>query len=170
MKLTLRRLKEVLSYDPLTGLFIWRPRLQLRHTAKDGCAGSPTSHGYRYICIDGRKHKASKLAWLWVYGCWPEKVLDHINGKRADDRIQNLREATYAENNQNCGNYKNNTSGLRGVRPDYHGRQGRKWRAQITVKGRRRHLGVFATKEEASQAYLAARASAFTFQPVPRES
>lgn len=166
--MTQERLKELVSYDPDTGVFTWLPRFRLRHLAKDGRAGCVNKRtGYRYLSVEGVHYKASRLAWLYVYGQWPTHAVDHINRDRADDRLVNLREATIAENNQNRGEHKNNTSGWRGVFKDKNNPT--KWRAQITVNGKRRHLGCFDTPEEASQAYLAARMDAFTFQPVPRE-
>lgn len=164
MSLTWKRLREVVSYDPVTGVFTWKPRHRLRHVAKDGRAGSVNKTGYRYLLIDGQKYKAARLAWLYSFKHWPVHQIDHVNGIRDDDRLSNLRDATPAQNNQNHKPHRNSRSGVRGVH-----QLGNKWRASIRVNGRNRHLGVFDHITEASQAYLAARANAFPFQPVPRE-
>jgi hypothetical protein len=75
-------------------------------------------------------------------------VIDHINGDKTDNRICNLRIATQSQNAANAANRKNNTSGFRGV-----SRRGNKWQSYITVNGKRKHLGFYSTKEEASHAH-----------------
>ncbi len=157
--LTQGRLRTVLHYSALTGIFVWRrPKRSGRRP------GRIDNHGYRYIHIDGDVYKAANLAWFYVHGQWPSPLLDHINGKRDDDRIENLREATRAENNQNRKMDRRNTSGYRGV-----SKRGDIWVAQLNAHGVIRRLGKFTSAEEASHAYLAARAIAFPFQPIPRE-
>jgi hypothetical protein len=82
---------------------------------------------------------------------WP--FVDHINGDGLDNRRANLREATTAQNNQNTARQSNNTSGLKGV--TWHKSRGR-WRANIQLAGRQRHLGYHDTPEAAARAYDAA--------------
>ena len=160
------RLQKLLDYDPDTGLFTWLVRTNKR--IKIGAAaGSPHNEGYRQIKIDGEKHLAHRLAWLWMTGDWPAHQLDHINGIRDDNRWDNLREATQAENNQNMAMHRDNTSGFMGV--CWHRLAG-KWMAQIRVAGRSRYLGLFTTPEAAHEAYVAAKSELHTFQPIPRPS
>lgn len=82
----------------------------------------------------------------------PEKgfEIDHINGDTLDNRKENLRLATHAQNKHNRGKLKNNTSGIKGI--CWH-KDRRKWHARIGIDGKRIHLGLFPTKELASQAY-----------------
>lgn len=89
--LTTTRLCEVALYDELTGYF--KPVGCARGTRYDQPLGSASkATGYRTILIDGVNYPASYLAWYWVHGRWPARLLDHINGNRDDNRIDNLRE------------------------------------------------------------------------------
>ena len=152
-ELTQQRLKELLSYDPETGLFI---NLTQRSNVKAGAvAGCKHSSGYIYIKIDGKKYKSHRLAWLYVYGNIPEKGLDHINEIKDDNSIVNLRLATDQENMQNVSNPRiDNTSGFRGVSWS---KNTKKWRARIALNGKLKHLGLFNTREKAHDAYLKAK-------------
>lgn len=150
--LTVERLRELLDYDPDTGLFTWRVRT--RNSVKFGdVAGCFSSTGYWQIQIDGRKHRAHRLAWLYVTGEWPTSDLDHINGIRDDNRIANLRAATRSENGQNQREpQSHNKVGYLGV----HSHQG-KFRAIIILDGKKKHIGCFPTPEAAHAAYLEAK-------------
>ena len=152
--LTQERLKELLHYNPDTGIFI--NLTQRRGRAKKGVvAGWKNTYGYINIRVDYKVYKAHRLAWLYVHGNFPEKSLDHINEIKYDNYMINLRLATVQENNHNIStSNKNNASGLRGV--CWHKFSG-KWRAQIKINGNIKHLGLFNTSDEASEAYLAAK-------------
>lgn len=149
--LTEDRLREVLRYDHESGVFTWLVRLA--DNVKAGTeAGCIAKTGYRLIAIDKRQHRAHRLAWLYVYGSFPAAQIDHINGDRGDNRIANLRPATNAENNRNVGARANNTSGFKGV--SFFKKTGR-WKAQATINGKNKHIGYYASPEEASAAYEA---------------
>jgi hypothetical protein len=147
--LTPSRLREVVHYDPSSGVFVWliAPAGRFR---VGGVAGSRHSQGYRKIMIDRHSYLAHRLAWLWMTGKWPVAQIDHINLDKNDNHWSNLRLAT---NSQNCANrnaQRNNTSGFKGV---YWHKLGRKWAAQIWVFGECIYLGLFDTAEEAHAAY-----------------
>lgn len=151
--LTQARLKELLTYDPATGEFLWSatPRSGVR-------AGSPAgniSPEGRRIRIDRKEYKAHRLAWLYVHGAWPAAVIDHINGDPTDNRIANLREATHQQNMANSKRRGDNTSGRKGVARSA-AKQVR-WRAHF----RGEYLGSFDTEEQAHQAYCTAAADFF---------
>ena len=146
-QLTQERLKELLTYDPDTGVFRWRTRRGSSGAGKT--AGSDNGKGYIVIRIDRRIYKAHRLAWLHELGRFPPADLDHINGQKGDNRIANLREATRSQNQANLGAPRNNTSGVKGVFWDKHAG---KWVAQIR-QGGRKHLGCFSDKSEAKAAY-----------------
>lgn len=164
--LTQARLMEVLHYCAETGLFTWITSHK-RGVSPGKRAGSVTNHGYVSIRVDDKPYLAHRLAWLYVYGELPVKQIDHINGIRTDNRIQNLRECFGFENQQNMKRRIDNSSGLTNV--SFH-RQTGKWRSYITSHGRSKFLGLYQTKELAYEAYLSAKRDLHTFNPVPRSA
>lgn len=161
-KLTFERLREVLDYDPLTGVFSWRVRLSNRGVVGTR-AGTPLKGGYVAIRIDGVRYLAHRLAWLYTHGSWPPALIDHKDRDPSNNRLANLRPATRLENHQNLNPRRANTSGFTGVsrcpvNPS-------KWRAGITYAQRQHYLGRFDTPEEAHAAYLAAKAKLHRFHP-----
>jgi hypothetical protein len=108
--------------------------------------------GYVYIEIDGKSYSAHRLAWFYVTGKIPQNQIDHINGKKADNRFENLREAS---NGQNRANTRSGSKhGIKGVRRLPWMKDGTKcWQAQITHNKKVHYLGCFYTKEEAHSAY-----------------
>lgn len=161
-ELSQSRLKSLLHYDPDTGVFIRRISTSSRVKPGD-IDGSKNGDGYILIMVDSKRHLAHRLAWLYMHGVWPTDQIDHINGDRADNRRCNLREATRAENAQNTIARPNNKVGYLGVTKDRS-----KYKAQIGVDGAIINIGLFATPEQAHQAYLAAKAKLHKFQPTPR--
>lgn len=151
--LTLERLQSMLAYDAAVGTFCWRSTNSNRATAGSH-AGTIQPNGYLRITIDGKRHYAHRLAWLWVYGKWPDGDIDHIDGNRARNPISNLRDVTRSVNNQNQKRARsdNRSSGLLGV--TWNARRG-KWVAQIQVDGRRNFIGYFDDANAGHSAYLA---------------
>lgn len=145
--LTAHRLRELLDYDPKTGVF--RRKIRSGKAQPGTIAGSIQCHGYVLVSIGGDRYLAHRLAWLYMNGSWPEKWIDHINGNPSDNRIANLREATPAQNGWNKIIQSHNTSGVKGVHwcPE----RGQ-WRAYIYANHKRIHLGRFATLKEAKDA------------------
>lgn len=153
-ELTQFRLRQLVHYDPETGVFKWRKATSNRVKA-GGVAHSLCSNGYVRIGIDGRRYHAHRLAWLYVFGSWPAHQIDHLNGQRSDNRIANLRAVTRALNTQNQQRaHADSASGLLGVTYD---KSRGKYQAKIYAEGRHRHLGRFATPEAAHAAYLKAK-------------
>ena len=157
--LSAQRLREVLHYDPETGVFTWLARPVTTHQVRTwnakfvgSVAGSPNS-GYCGVRIRGRLFYAHRLAWLYMTGEWPAAEIDHINGDPKDNRWSNLRAATPKQNQANKRRQKNNTSGFKGVSWD---KDAQNWRADIRVEYRHLALGYFNTPEEAHYAYCAA--------------
>lgn len=149
--LTQKRLKEVLHYDPQTGVFSRRIWYGVPQDPPRPINQNPDK--YRMICIDRKHFKAHQLAFLYMLGRWPEGDVDHINRKRGDNRWANLREASRPENNVNSTLPKNNASGFKGVHFDRHTRSSRKWRATAWRNNKPKQLGRFATAEDAARAY-----------------
>ena len=145
--LTAARLRELLSYDPDTGVFT---RLVKRTTGGSGWADK---QGYLQLCVGGKTYSAHRLAWLYMTGSWPVADIDHINGVKHDNRFANLRDVPELINMQNIRSpNKNNACGLMGV----HWRKDRQcWVAQVRINGKAKRCGAFKTPEEAHEAYLA---------------
>ena len=113
--LTQSRLKELLHYDPVTGIFTWATKRKYVAANIGDVAGGINGDGYIQIKLDTVLHQAHRLAFLYVNGKFPTSQVDHINHVRADNRFNNLRKCTNRENTQNQGVSSNNTSGVTGV-------------------------------------------------------
>lgn len=150
ISLTQARLKELLHYDPETGIFTWLPGTGGKgRPLAPKQAGGFDSWGYRRIWVDGMFYRASHLAWLYVRGEWPERQLDHRDVDQKNDRFGNLRLATQTQNKANSGVYRNNKLGVKGVRRHANGR----FEARLRVNGQLIYLGCYKTIEEAKTVY-----------------
>lgn len=145
-------LKELIDYDPETGVAVWRKSGD-RVGKPWGGTKRTNSKEYRAVYIKdiGRHKQFSHVVHFYMTGRWPIAEMDHINGNTLDDRWVNLRECTRAQNEANRGARRTNKTGFRGVYPE-----GRIFRAAIHRSGSRVNLGKFATAVEAHTAYLAA--------------
>lgn len=153
--ITQERLKELLSYDESTGEFKWIKKSSKMSNVPIGTkAGNVSPYGYHQIRVDGVIYYSHRLAWLYMFGYFPITDLDHINRIRSDNRIVNLREVTRAENNQNSGMSKNNSTGYPGI--SFHKATG-KYQARIGILGKSKYLGVFEDIEDAVIAQVAAK-------------
>lgn len=138
-----------LSYDSVTGLFTGlRQRSPSALAGRQ--AGSPTKKGYIAITVRGKKFLAHRLAWFFVFREWPEHQIDHVNGVKSDNRIVNLREASASDNQCNRPAQRNNQAGVKGLY--FETRRG-KWRVRVSRERKEHHVGYFATKEEAYEAW-----------------
>ncbi len=160
-------LRQLLRYEPETGKLFWlhRPKDMFQSEKRqlawnERYAGreaftSVTCKGYLSGSIFNKSYMAHRIIWAIAYGSPPALEVDHIDGRKTDNRLQNLRMATASQNHQNCGVRKSNTSGFKGVS---WGRDRSKWQAQIKLSGKGKHLGYFDTPELAYAAYCAAAA------------
>lgn len=149
VSLTGARLRVLVRYEPETGEFYLRERLNYRgEPLPSRRIGHGSGNGYRYVSIEGRRYGAHRLAWLYMTGRWPEHQIDHRDGNRANNAFGNLREATMLANSGNRGPNKNNRSGYKGVFA-----HGSRWAAQISINGRHTHLGIFDDPAAAGAAY-----------------
>ena len=148
--ITLQRARDLLTYEPDTGLFRWnvKPNRRIRIGS---VAGTARHDGYIEIMLDGERMMAHRLAWFMTYGEWPKDIIDHRNRAKADNRIANLREA---DKTLNAANAKSKNTRLPGVTLDK--RRG-VFFSSIKRGHVNRYLGAFATPDEAHAAYVIAR-------------
>lgn len=150
-------LRKRFQYDPETGKLYWRPNAAAPREWNSRWAGreafTARTTGYRIGRLDGKNYLAHRVIWAILTGSWPTHQVDHVNGDREDNRVRNLREVSNTENARNATVSANNTSGVTGV---WHDARRDRWVAEIKVDRRKRHLGSFATLEEAAAARKAA--------------
>ena len=149
-KLTQDEIKSLFDYK--NGKLVWKIKPN-RNIRIGDAAGSIDSHGYLQTKHNGIVYLNHRLIWLMHYG-WLPKLIDHVNGNKTDNRIENLRQATPQQNQHNAKRRVDNKSGVKGViwRKD-----SRKWRADIQVNGKRRSLGCFDSIENAKEFIMLTR-------------
>jgi hypothetical protein len=154
--LSIERLREVLDYDPDTGVFLWR--VALGRGKAGAVAGVLSPKGRRMIGIDQKNYTGARLAWFYVHGEWPRKQIDHINGVRNDNRIANLRDVTPSVNSENVRpGSRVNRSGSMGVNVSILPSGRVRFIARLRVRRKGLYLGSWNTREEAYAAYLTAK-------------
>ena len=136
-----KKLQELFDYRD--GQLYWKEKT---HSSIDLSkpAGCIDEQGYRRIRIERKIYKAHRLIWKYHYGKDPKEFIDHIDGNRLNNNMENLREATNQQNGFNRGPQKNNKLGIKGVR-----KQRNKYVARIEINGKEKRLGAFNTIEEA---------------------
>jgi len=121
-----------------------------RYDGKPALSGIDKTDGYKKGSFLGKRLKAHRVVFALAHGRWPDGQVDHINGDKADNRIENLREASNAENQWNKGPCPFNKSGIKGVSCR---ESTGTWQAEIHVNKKRFYLGCFSTAEQAHEAY-----------------
>ena len=146
--ITQSKLKEVLHYNKDTGIFTWVK--SGRGIPKSKQAGTTHPSGYIIIRINRKDYLAHRLTWLYINGEWPQNNIDHLNGIKDDNRIENLRNCTQLQNMQNLEIHRSGK--LVGASFFKHANR---WASQIQIKGKRIHIGYYKTEFEAHEAYIA---------------
>jgi len=154
-RLSHARLLELLDYDLETGIFTWKkkPANRANRVKVGEPAGFSDGSEHIFVGIDGEKYYAHRLAWFYVKGVWPEEEIDHKDTDGHNNRLNNLRECTHAQNMINRSSV--NETGYRGV---YQQKQCivPRWCAGIVVDKKKIYLGSFETPEAAHAAYCSA--------------
>ncbi len=153
-----QELRERFHYGPTSGKLFWRERplcsfakaakgkiWNARFAGKE--AGSKLTD-YVLVRMHETSWKAHRIAWAIHTGAWPKGQIDHINGDGHDNRISNLREVSNRENHKNMPLRADNSSGHNGILQWPNGR----WRAEIRINGKNKHLGMFEHLEDAIEA------------------
>jgi len=140
------QLERKFSYNPATG------KLIRKFNTGEKEAGF-LSGDYLRISLKGKLYLMHRVIWKLVTGEEPEGYIDHIDGNRFNNAWSNLRDVTHDKNMWNAKLFHNNRSGYRGVSFI---QQHQKWRAAISVDGRKHHLGYFSTAEDAHIAFAEA--------------
>lgn len=152
--ITAKRLREILSYDPETGLFVYRTQ---RGRSRAGSkAGTVQSDGRININLEGRVYRAHRLAWLYMTGEWPAQEIDHKDTDPGNNKWSNLRNASSTVNKQNIQKAPTGKiySRLLGA---HWCKQGQLWKSSIRINKKSVYLGVFASEQEAHEAYIVAK-------------
>lgn len=152
-------------YDKETGAF-YRKAATTKRPAMSRADYKDIHNGYRRVSIAGEKVSAHRVAWAAVYGfIGPHDVIDHIDGDKANNRIDNLRLATRAQNNMNIKAQSRTKSGRKGVQWSS---KTKKWHARIGFKRKSISLGYFHSLDDAAKAYASASLSLYG-EFTPRE-
>ncbi len=145
------RLKLLLHYDPVTGVFTWRTVSSKMSRAKVGAvAGYRRGSGYWVVRVDQVCYHAHNLAWLYVHGVFPNGILDHKDRNKINNSIDNLRIATHSQNMANIPH-----SGI-----SYHKTSGL-WLVRVQKDHKRHQVGYFKTESEACAAYILKKSELF---------
>lgn len=150
---SLDRLNELFTYHN-DGYLVWNVDRYARKVkgSKAGWESKSKDHQTSYINIriDGKLYKAHRVIWFMNYGYWPDYI-DHIDGDGTNNRIENLRNVSMPENMKNRPRQKNNTSGVSGV--CFINRFG-KWKASISIDGKKKTIGYYVNFDDAVKARL----------------
>lgn len=161
--LTQEYLQSLFLYDPKTGIFTRKIKRNDRHIVGE-IAGCLNPSGYINIIIDKKSYKAHRLAWLYMYAVFPTNQVDHIDGNKSNNSIENLRIVDNSGNKQNTkSSYSNNRNGLLGVAFN---KRLKKFSAQININKKRFHLGYFENSNEAHEAYLQKKKELHSFSTI----
>lgn len=141
------RLREVMSYDTDSGLLTWKVRRGPQSAGKT--VGYRRKDGYLHVGVDGWMFLGHVVAWTIVNGRWPNGEIDHENLNKSDDRFGNLREASDQQNAANRPKRSDSKQPYKGI-----SRTRDKWRAAVTIDGKRKYFGYCDTPEEAAAIYI----------------
>lgn len=145
-------LLKLVTYNREEGkLYWWNPPQPNTKRLMGKEAGTINVHGYSILMYRKKGYLIHRLIWLIEKGTWPKGVVDHINGIKTDNRIENLRDVTFTQNTRNT--YRHRAGKLLGT--GWH-KNHKRWRAFMRVNGKQVHLGLYDSEQEAHRAYLRA--------------
>lgn len=139
MEICQKLLQEIFSYED--GNLIWKQQTGRRISV--GNIAGRNCHGYRMIGLFQKQYMAHRLIFMFHHGYFPAEV-DHIDGNKSNNKIENLRAATHAENLRNQKLRSDSVSGHKNV---YWSKREQKWRVGIVVNKKQKHIGYFKDRE-----------------------
>lgn len=154
-----QELIEILDYNPESGQFIWKQNRGHNQVKNKKAGYIDKKTGYLILSIKKNKYLAHRLAWFYFYAEWPKQTIDHIDKNKLNNRITNLRDIPFTENQWNKKIYDDGRLVGTAFRPD---RKSKKWTSAITIfnpkknKNEPKFLGFYKTEEEAHNAYMLA--------------
>lgn len=152
--MTHKQLKEIIKYDPNTGIFTWVGATGRRCRVGEMAGTIKTTEKNRIIiCINKKLYKAHRLAYFYMTGKWPEHEIDHIDHNMSNNKWDNLRPVSRSQNFRNLPKPKTNSSGITGV---HFNKRTNRWVSYVGIYNKRIHLGTFGTIEEAISMRLTA--------------
>ena len=158
--LTQLELRRVLCYNPFSGNFMWKAKPSYTAPVSIGKVAGSIINCRRYIywkiVVHNHSYQAHRLAFFYMKGYWPHEI-DHKDGDGLNNRWLNLRECTHSQNMGNRRVNKNNKLGVKGVYRRPNGR----YCAQISIYGKKTHLGYYNTVKDAAHAYRKAAKKQF---------
>lgn len=140
-------MRERLSYDPDTGALTYSNKAKGNKRAGDK-VGCLDRHGYIKVMFQGKMYYAHRMVWMMINGRLPNGLIDHINGNKVDNRIDNLRESSKSQNGANS-ELALRGGKLRGTTRLKNG----KFQSQMKCEGKTYYLGTYSTREDARTAY-----------------
>lgn len=143
-----KQVKNIFHYDSEKGGLIYKVQ-PFQSKSKAGQLVGSKCRGRLFVRVNKKLYAVHRLVFLFHRGFWPEQV-DHIDGNGLNNKIENLRAATNAENQRNKPKLKHNKSGFKGI---HFCKQTKSWRVQITFERKRICGGRFSTKKEAAKKY-----------------
>ena len=157
-KMSPDQLRRLFDLNAETGEIRWSTACS-RGSLTHRVAGSNLNSGYRQVKVGGCSYLVHRVIWAIVYGVWPERAIDHIDGNRSNNAVTNLRLATASQNMQNLAvKQTKSASGLMGaIHVPGTSRRRERWESRIRVGGVQKYLGSFESPQDAHTAYMNAK-------------
>lgn len=151
-EISFEEINSTVGYDPETGLLTWKKDMSSRHKKGTSAGCYRGDNEYSFVRIKGVVYYIHSIAWLLFYGVHPRKNIDHVNGKRGDNRIENLQEITRSGNV-----FKSKRSKNRDLPRNVYRHPAGGFKVSFSVDGEVKDLGVYGSIEEATDVAITYR-------------
>lgn len=157
ISLTKSDIESIWDYNPISGELVWKKRFPdigaiktFNKNFAGKVAGNNLGDGYRILMYKNKNYLVHRLVWILKTGSDTAMEIDHIDGNKSNNTMENLREATRPQNCVNTRVSSKSKTGIKGV--SYETASG-KYKAQININGKQKFLGYFSTAHEAKRVY-----------------